>query len=80
MKKVFIGLAVIIASIANASDRAEFSLNPMLNKVMPAVVNIRAQHENNFSQSNACTIFLQQMKSCIYYLEMYLTFYFTKEV
>jgi Do/DeqQ family serine protease len=50
MKKVFIGLAVIIASIANAADRAEFSLNPMLNKVMPAVVNIRAQHENNFSQ------------------------------
>lgn len=38
-------LLLIVISLSKAVASSSYSLNPMLNKVMPTVVNIRAQHD-----------------------------------
>lgn len=40
-------LLLLIISLSKATASDNYSLNPMLNKVMPTVVNIRAQHDIN---------------------------------
>ena len=55
MKKSFLVSFIIVTlfGITHAADKNSYSLNPMLTKVMPAVVNIRAQHEKTFSEDDS---------------------------
>ncbi|MEE3003725.1 MAG: trypsin-like peptidase domain-containing protein [Pseudomonadota bacterium] len=53
MKKIsyiFLVIFTLNTTVCGALEKNPMSLNPMLNKVMPTVVNIRAQHDIPFAQ------------------------------